>query len=192
MYKAIRKFLALHHHLSLPGIGNFSVEGCAAQIDIANRVINPPSNKINFSNEKLPPEKFFYNFLAHELNVDEVHAVRSFTDFTTQLQTDFQQNKQVSLKGIGELKQSNDEIIFEPETMNEYLPELAAERVIRKNATHMVKVGEQEKTSVEMQSALNVQEKVILEDRWWIPALVFALLGIAGIAYYYLVLHPSH
>ena len=192
MYSAIKKFLALHHRLSLPGIGNFSVESNAAQIDFANRVVNPPSEQIKFSSEKLRPEKLFYNFLAYELSVDEVQAVRRFTDFTAQLQSDIQQNKPVVLKGIGALKQSSAEIIFEPETVPEYLPVLTAERVIRKNATHLIKVGEDEKTSQEMQTALQEKEQIILEERWWIPALVFALMGIAGIAYYYLVLHPSH
>jgi nucleoid DNA-binding protein len=192
MYSAIKKFLALHHHLSLPGIGNFSVENNAARIDIANRVINPPSEQIKFSSEKLRPEKLFYNFLGYELNVDEVQAVRSFTDFTAQLQSDIQQNKPVVLKGIGALKQSSTEIIFEPETIPEYLPVLTAERIIRKNVTHLIKVGEEERTSHEMQTVLQEKEQIILEDRWWIPALVFALLGIAGISYYYLVLHPNN
>ena len=192
MYSAIKKFLALHHHLSLPGIGNFSVETNAAKVDFVNRVINPPSNQIKFSSEKLRPEKLFYNFLALELNIDEVQAVRRFTDFSTQLQSDIQQNKPVVLKGIGALKSSSGEIIFEPEMMPEYLPVLTAERVIRKNTTHIIKVGEEEKTSEEMQTVLQEKEQIILEDRWWIPALVFALMGIAGIAYYYLVMHPSH
>lgn len=194
MYKAVRKFLALHHHLSLPGVGNFSVEKIPAQIDFANRVITPPSNQIKFSSEKQPPEKFFYNFLSNELNIDEVQAVRSFTDFTTQLHEDIQHDKPVVLKGIGELKKqsSSDVINFQPEAMPEYFPLLIAERVIRKNATHTVRVGEQEKTSVEMQSELNVREEILPEERWWIPALVFGLLGIAGIAYYYFVLHPVH
>ena len=191
MYKAVTKFLALYHHLSLPGIGNFTVEKNAAHIDIANRVIVPPSMQIKFSNEKLPPEKFFYYFLSLELNTDEVQAVRSFTDFTSQLQSNIQQNKPVVLKGIGALAKSSGEVIFEPEYIPEYLPALTAERVIRKNATHLIKVGEQEKTSEEMQTVLQEKEQIILEDRWWIPALVFALLGIAGIAYYYLVLHPA-
>jgi hypothetical protein len=193
MYSAIKKFLALHHHLSLPGIGNFNVEKIPAHIDIANRIIVPPSLQIKFSNKKLPPEKFFYYFLARELNTDEVQAVRNFTDFTSQLQNDIQHNKAIALKGIGELtKQPGNEIIFQPEQMPEYLPSITAERVIRKNTTHLIKVGEDERTSHEMQTVLQEKEQIILEDRWWIPALVFALLGIAGIAYYYLVLHPNN
>jgi len=191
MYKAVRKFLALNHHLALPGIGNFSVEIIPAQIDIANRTILPSSTQIQFSNEKLPAEKLFYNFLARELNIDETQAVRRFTDFTTQLQSDLQENKPVVLKGIGELKKQTANVInFQSEQLPQYYPALTAERVIRKNAIHTIKVGEQEKTSDEMQTALNSQKEIIHEERWWIPAVILALIGILGIAYYYLILHP--
>jgi nucleoid DNA-binding protein len=192
MYNAVKKFLALHHHLTLPGIGNFSVETIPAQIDIANRIINPPTTQVKFSNEKLPADKFFFNFLARELDTDEVQAVRRFTDFTAQLQVNIQQDKPVVLKGIGELKKQTTTVInFQPEILPGYYPPLAADRVIRKNATHLIKVGEQEKTSVEMQSELHVREKAVRTERWWIPAVIFALIGILGIAYYYLVLHPE-
>jgi len=193
MYNTVQKFLALHHHLALPGIGNFNVEKTPAQIDIANRIITPPLSQIKFSNDKLPAEKFFFNFLAHELNIDEIQAVRRFTDFTSQLQNDLKEDKPVFLKGIGELKrQSSNVIIFQAEIMPEYLSALTAERVIRKNATHLIKVGEDEKTSDEMQTALSEEKNSVYEERWWIPALALALLGIAGIAFYYFVLHPKH
>ena len=191
MYKAVRKFLALNHHLALPGIGNFNVEIVPAQIDIANRTILPSSTQIKFSNEKLPAEKFFYNFLARELNVDELQAIRRFTDFTTQLQSDLQEDKPVVLKGIGELKKQTSNVInFKSEKLSEYYPALIAERVIRKNAIHTIKVGEQEKTSDEMQTALNIQQEIVHEERWWIPAVIFAVIGILSIVYYYFVLHP--
>ncbi len=180
----------LHHHLALQGIGNFCVEKKSPQIDIANRVIVPQSLQIKFSNEKLHAEKFFFNFLAQELNITEVQAVLRFTDFTTKLLSDLLEDKPVILKGIGTLKnQPSNEIDFQPEEMPEYFPVLTAERVIRKNASHMVKVGEQEKTSVEMHSALHIKEKIVRKERWWIAALIFAVIGILGIAYHYLVLN---
>jgi nucleoid DNA-binding protein len=191
MNNAVRKFLALHHHLALPGIGNFSVEMVPAQIDIANRTILPSSMQINFSNEKLPAEKLFYNFLARELNIDETQAVRRFTDFTAQLQSDLQEDKPVVLKGIGELKKQTTNVInFQSEELPQYYPALTAERVIRKNAVHTIKVGEQEKTSDEMQTALNIRKETVYEERWWMPAVIFAVIGILGIVYYYFVLHP--
>ncbi len=192
MYNVLKKFLSLYHHLALLGIGNFNVEEIPASIDIANRCIHPPAFKINFSDEKLAADKTFFHFAAQELNIDEVQAIRSFTDFTAQLQQDIKEDKPVVLNNIGRLyKQSADKLKFEVDAMPEYLPVLTAERVIRKNATHTIMVGEDEKTSDEMHAALN-EEEVAEVDRWWIPAIVLGLIGIAALIYYYNVLHPTH
>lgn len=185
MYYVIRKFLALHHHLSLPGIGSFSVEKQPAEIDFANRSIIAEKNKIVFNNDKLPAEKKFYEFLSYELNIDEVKAIRSFTNFTAQLQDNLNTENTVYFKGIGTLtRQTSHVLTFQPEEMPEYFPALTAERVIRKNTTHTVRVGEDEKTSEEMHTALH-QPKKIKEERWWMAAIILAVIGIAAIIFYY-------
>ena len=192
MYIVLKKFLALHHHLSLPGIGNFNVQQIPASIDIANRCVNPPISKINFSDEIPPADKSFFHFLAQELNIDEVQAIKSFTDFTAHLQSEINDYKTVVLENFGKIyKHSSGVLHFEQEVTPEYLPVLTAERVIRKNSTHTVMVGENEKTSDEMHVALNEEKEVVEVDRWWIPAVVLGLIGIAALIYYYNVLHHS-
>jgi hypothetical protein len=185
MYNVIRKFLALYHHLSLPGIGNFNVELQPAQIDFADHRILPSKNKIVFSNNTLSAEKKFYEFLSHELNIDETQAIRNFTNFTARLQDDLNKKNNLSFKGIGTLtKQTAHVIAFEPDEMPLYFPELIAERVIRKNETHTVKVGEDERTSEEMYAALHEPQQV-RKERWWIAASILAIIGIAAIVFYY-------
>src|ERR1700748_2731640 len=137
MYNIIRKFFALHHHLSLPGIGSFLVETQPSQIDFTNRSISSAKNKIVFNNDKLPPEKKFYEFLSNELKVDELQAIRSFTDYTTKLHDDLNKNHVLHFKGIGTLTRQTSHVFnFQPEETPEYFPALTAERIVRKNATH--------------------------------------------------------
>lgn len=181
---AIKKFLFLHHHISLPGIGSFSIEKKPARIHVSDRVIEPPSTSIKFINESFPAEKIFYNFLANELNIDELQAVRTFTDFNIHLKADISQNKFVELKGIGTLHADNETLSFVPEKLPKYYPLINAERVIRKNVSHVIKVGEDEKTSEEMQTVLQYEE-VVHEDRWWIPAIILGAIGIVAIVVYY-------
>jgi hypothetical protein len=186
MYKALQKFLALYHHLSIPGIGNFSVETVPAQIDFTNRSISSSHKKIVFSNEKHNAEKKFYDFLAKELHIDEVQAIVKFTDFTDALQHTLTRNNSIDINGIGKLtKQSSQVLIFQPAEIPEYFPALTAEKVIRKNTAHTVRVGEDEKTSDEMIDALQ-HVRVIKKDRWWIAATILAVIGIAAIVYYYM------
>ncbi|MEP6465049.1 MAG: hypothetical protein ABJB05_02035 [Parafilimonas sp.] len=185
MYTVIRKFLALYHHLSLPGIGHFNVELQPAQIDFANHQILPTKNKIVFSNDTFPAEKKFYEFVSRELNIDEVHAIRNFTNFTSLLQNDLHEKNNLYFKGIGTLtRQTENVLTFQPDEMPAYFPDIIAERVIRKNETHTVKVGEDEKTSEEMYAALHEPRK-IKKERWWIAASILAILGVAAIVFYY-------
>lgn len=184
MFNAVKKFLALHHHVALPDIGNFIVETVPAQIDFTNRSITSAQNKIIFTNKKMPAEKKFYDFLACELNINEVEAIRAFTDFTSRLHNNLDNNQPVYFKGIGTLVKQSSAITFQPETMPEYFPELIAERVIRKNITHTVRVGEDEKTSAEMQAALN-KPRTVQDKSWWMAAGILGAIGVVAIIIYY-------
>lgn len=187
MYNAVKKFLALHHHIALPGIGNFIVETKPAELDFVSRRIISSQHKIVFNNDKLPAEKKFFNFLAGELNMDEVQATDAFTNFTNRLHDALDKNNTIYFKGIGTLiKQTSDVVLFEPEAMPKYFPELVAERIIRKNVAHAVRVGEDQKTSHEMHAVLN-QPKVIIKERWWIAATILGAIGIAAIIFYYAI-----
>jgi len=191
MHNAVRKYFALHHHLALPGIGNFTIQISPAQIDFINRNIIPPPTAITFSNDNVMPDKKFYSFLSHELNINEPQAEHQFTDFASSLKAQLNEQKTIHLNGIGQLtKLSSHVLSFQPEpTGNDYFPVLTAERVIRKNATHVIKVGEQEKTSTEMQSVLQQEEKKVSveprRERWWIPAAILAFIGIVALIFYY-------
>ncbi len=190
MFTIIQKFFALHHHLSLPGIGSFSVETIPSNIDFTNRNITSARHKIIFNNDEKPVEKKLFDFISREYNIDEAHAAQQLNSFTAQLQEKLNAHQSISFTGIGTIsKQSTDAISFQPETTPSYYPELVAERVIRKNVAHTVRVGEEEKTSDEMQAVLN--QPAAAKDRWWIAAIILAAIGIAAIVAYY-VMHPAN
>ena len=185
MYNSIQKFLALHHHVALPGIGSFTVEKKPANLDFTNRHISASKNIIVFSNGDQQPEIFFYDFLSAELKIHAAEATHAFADFTGRLKDELNTDKPVYFKGVGTLsKQTENVISFEPEAMPEYFPGLAVERVIRKNVTHAVKVGEDEKTSDEMHAIL-AQPQTRKKERWWIAAVILGAIGLAAIALYY-------
>ena len=186
MLNEVKKYLALYQHLALPGIGNFYIEIKPAQIDFVNRSITSKKNKIVFNDDNQEPGNSFYNFISNELNTDEAAAKLAFNSFTSKLHDELNTQKIIYLEGIGTLKKENSTVVeFEPELIPAYFPELAAERIIRKNAAHTVRVGEDEKTSDEMHVALN-QSKTITKERWWIAASILALIGIAAIIFYYI------
>lgn len=185
MYNELLKFFALHHQLALPGIGSFTVETKAAVIDFTSRQINASKTVIVFNNEAVQPAKAFYDFLSAELNANHEKAVAVFADFTGKLKAELNSDKPVYFKGIGSLiKKAPGEFLFEAAPKPEWFPELAAEKVIRKNTIHTIMVGEEEKTSDEMQAVL-AQTATGKKDKWWIAAAVLGAVGIAAIVVYY-------
>ena len=66
-----------------------------------------------------------------------------------------------------------------------YFEPLHITQVIRENATHSVRVGEEEKTSDQMKEYLHREVK---KERWWIAAVILSVIGIGAIVYYYFAL----
>lgn len=187
MLNVVTKYLIQHKQIALPGIGNFSVETKPAQLDFVNRSITSKENTIEFTNDKQEPASAFYAYLSHELKTDEATAKQHFNEFIARLRNELNQKKTVYLKGIGRLtKQNTASLAFEQEIMPAYFPKLVAEKIIRKNSTHTVRVGEDERTSEEMHEVLQ-HGQALRKERWWIAAGILALIGIAAIVFYYAV-----
>ncbi|MGN6215308.1 hypothetical protein [Parafilimonas sp.] len=187
MLNEVTKYLILHKQIALPGIGNFSVETKPAQLDFANRSITSKENTIEFTNDKNEPGSTFYNFLSYELKTDEVTAKQYFNEFIARLRYELNEKKTIYLKGIGRLTRQNAaSLAFEQEARPVYFPKLIAEKIIRKNAGHTVRVGEDERTSEEMHTVLH-QAKTLRKEKWWVTAGILALIGIAAIIFYYAV-----
>ncbi|MEO8405984.1 MAG: hypothetical protein ABI480_15360, partial [Chitinophagaceae bacterium] len=88
--------------------------------------------------------------------------------------------------GIGTLSRGlSGETKFEPDTET-ISPALAipAVKVLRENAEHTVRVGEDQKTSVEMRELLHTTDDG-KKSLWWVVALVIAILSLIFIGYHF-------
>ena len=51
----------------------------------------------------------------------------------------------------------------------------------------------QEKTSVEMQHQIELQTEedtaIVAKEKWWISAIILAVIGVAALVYYYAVIN---
>lgn len=184
MYQYLYKYFALHKKLAIPGIGTFAVENENPGIDFAEKLIYPSKQHIIYKADNTVPERKLFNFLAAHLQTDEVNAIRKFNDYAVDLKEELNANGTVILPGIGKLMmQIYNSYTFKEEERISFFTSLPAERVIRKNAEHFIRVGEEERTSTEMQEQLNHEH--VKKDIWWLYALVLGIIGFAAIAYNY-------
>lgn len=184
MYEYLYQYFTLYKKLSLPGIGVFTLEEKPSGIDVSEKKIYPSKQTTHFNLETIPADKNLFIYLANVLRIDEIQAIQKFTNYTHALKAQLNAKGSASFPGIGILtKQFTNTYSFSPQAQKTfYLQPINAERVLRKNATHKVKVGEEEKTSSEMIEILTTTTK---KEKWWIAAVILAAAGIAAIYFYY-------
>jgi hypothetical protein len=186
MYDELYQYLILHRQLNIPGVGTFLLERKPADIDFANKVVNPPSYTIalHHGNEAAPARQF--NWLANALNMPVGDAIDSFNTFTANLKNEILSGKKLQWNGIGILSKGlAGEIRFEATMKDSPAGEpVPAAKVLREKAAHTVRVGEDEKTSEEMIEFLNpVQKKRSYE---WIMTLIVAILALVFLIWHFM------
>jgi len=186
MYKELYQYLVLHQQLNIPGVGVFQLERKPADLDFANKVVNPPSYTValHHGTESMPARQV--NWLADVLNISEMDVMERLTGFATNIANEIFSGKKLEWNGIGTLSKGlAGEIRFEAELKDNPAGEpVPAAKVIRENAAHTVRVGEAEKTSQEMYEMLNPGEKKRSYE--WIMTLIVIVLALAFLVWHFM------
>ncbi|MEP6846253.1 MAG: hypothetical protein ABI861_09630 [Panacibacter sp.] len=183
MNQYLAKYFALYKKMVLPGIGYFNTTTQPAHLEFVEKTLHAPSYSITFRQDETADDTGFISFLIKETGLDQYEAASSFSQFIAQLKEKLQSGTALQLPGLGVLTNNDSIYSFTAESLEQFFPGITAEKVIRQNAQHAVRVGEDEKNSTEMHALLN---REIVKDRWWIGATVLAVIGVAAILYYYL------
>ncbi len=184
MVQLIRTYLLQNKSISIPGLGTIYVERTPAQTDFVNRQLLPPSYHFRFDKYFDAPGKEFFTFLAARKSVEDYEAIKLYNEWAMQLRNRIGTDEFTSISGVGALKRdTSGEIIFEPAQAPQawHLP-VPAERIVRTNALHTMIVGDREVTNVEMSDYLH-EEAQRKRGRWWIYAIVVAVIAIAAIVF---------
>lgn len=174
MDQHLYKYLVLHKQLCIPQLGSFTVLKQHARYDESTGLLHPPVESIVFSDGVIPmSEKLFFDFLANEMGVDDVSAIKQFHDFSYDFRNRFLENGAVELKGVGTLeKAENGDTVF-----------IATPRY-----TDLFPSLNQDGSALSLPDEVVVEEEVIEEeskDNWWVYALVLLILGAGALLFYY-------
>ena len=184
MYDKLYQYLLQHKELPLPGIGTFLLERKPAEGDFPNKQIKAPAYSIVLQTASYVPGKGFFNWLAGALGITDREAIFRFNDFAFGMRKQISDGNIINWNGVGTLNKGlGGDIKFVP-SISEMIFErpVNAEKVIREKAEHMVRVGEDEKTSVEMTEMLSQKEEK--KSYWWAYALAVALFATIFIGWY--------
>jgi hypothetical protein len=184
MYEKLYQYLIQHKELPVPGIGTFLLERKSAVVDFPNKIINPPSYTVALQHGSHLPGKNFFSWLAKALNISDREAIFRFNDFAFDMKKQIADGDVINWNAVGTLSRGlGGDVKFSPSESSTGLKKsVPAEKVIRQKAEHMVRVGEDEKTSAQMVEMLNQQEEK--KSYWWVIALAIALLATVFIGWY--------
>jgi hypothetical protein len=184
MYEELYQYFIQHKKLAVPGLGTFLLERKPAENDFVNKQINPPFYLVTLQASVASPSINFFKWLAGALHISDRDAIIRFNDFVFEIKKHINDGDTIDWHGMGTISKGlAGEMKFAPAIGSAVEKAVAAEKVIRERSEHMVRVGEDQKTSAEMTEMLNLPEAK--KSRWWITALLAGLLALGFIAWYF-------
>lgn len=185
MYDKLYQYLIQHRELPVPGIGTFLLERKSAEVDFPNKSINPPSYIVTMQPGSHLPEKGFFNWLAQALGISDREAIFRFNDFAFEMKKQISDGAIIKWNAVGTLvKSPGADAKFTPLAAELVVEKtITAEKVIREKSEHMVRVGEDEKTSAQMTEMLSHKEEK--KSYWWAYGLAVGLLAIMFIGWHF-------
>ena len=180
MVDLIVRFLSTHKRVSLKGIGSFSVEHLPARLDFPNRLLHAPETILHFTAEA-EDDTVFEQWLVQELrqSIDEIKTLRQ--NFTDEFKRILNSKNEVELAGIGRFAKEENQLIHFTSAFETIVGmPVVAEKIIRKNTSHSIRVGEEEKTNVEMEELLLRKHRKPL-NLWWLIAIALFVSALVAI-----------
>jgi nucleoid DNA-binding protein len=184
MVDLVLRYLSFQKKVSLQGIGTFSVEHLPARLDFPNRLLYAPEFILHFSSSTNGNDEQFENWLQKELNVDREEVKTLQQNLSADFQRSLSEKGEMTLNGLGVFTKDEQRLLhfsslYEAIKGNP----VTAEKIIRKNTSHSILVGEQEKTSEEMTELLTGPKRKPL-NFWWIIVMALFLSALVAILYF--------
>ena len=187
MFQVLNAYLFQHRSISIPGLGTIYLETMSANVDVADRRMLPPAYRFRFDKYFDAPDKEFFSYIASQRNILDYEAIKWYNEFAFELRNRIRTEEQVSWDGVGILKKDGSgSVVFESvggDTL--FMVPTPAIRVNRLDAQHVLLVGDQERTNVEMSEWLHEEGTSRKKGSWWIIALVLGLIALAILGWHF-------
>ncbi len=185
MQDTLYEFLILNKKLSLPGIGTIGLFHNPALHDFADRKFIPPFYFFEIESGNDKPSKKLLDWLCASTGMSEWEAAKSVNDFSAGLMKTLFEDGEVKWDKVGMFRRDkNGDIKLVARTVSWQSEQpVAAEKVIRQKAEHTVLVGEQERSSAQMEEYFS--QATPKKNYTWIIAVILTFLAIMFIGWYF-------
>ncbi|NTS40201.1 hypothetical protein HRG84_04725 [Flavisolibacter sp. BT320] len=144
MFKQLTNYLLQYRQVSIPSVGTIRLVRQPAQLDVAAKIITPPSYRTEITPGDVVPEHQLA-YLSASLEAEKHSVMDRLSAFGQNLRQQVKGDG-FNWKGIGWIGLDNGQNVISPSV----LQPIPAERVLRQDAEHNVLVGDQEMTYTQM------------------------------------------
>jgi hypothetical protein len=183
MFVELYRYFISSRSLSLSGIGTLQLDRQPACYNFSDKLIQPPVFSVSCKPGNTGDDSGLIAWLATDLQISRDDAAEKYEAFIKEFREQLSSGSEINWNGIGNFKQNDSgQLGFIPGGSHSGQMPVAAEKLIRENAEHAIKVGEEIRTSTQMQSRRVVKTK---KDKlsWLAPVLLF--LASAGFISWY-------
>lgn len=178
MFDLLYKYFCIHQSVAIQGVGVLNMKRTPPQVDIENNLILPPQYQVIFESEnEIEVQNDFVNFISIHDNVERAVAKEKTIAFFDTIKLSLEEGRKVHFSGLGLLWKNGESNLHwnaEFHTNHLFQPVDALPESINEDDNT---------TAVTDEEVLN--EKATT-GKWWIVALIIALLSIGAIITYYI------
>jgi len=187
MLQVLNAYLFQHRSISIPGLGTIYLETFPAHVDVADRTVLPPVYRFRFDKYFDAPEKEFFSYLAAQGRMLDFEAIKWYNEFSFDLRNRIRSEEEVPWEGVGILKKDGaGNVLLESGAAPDFFQQpIPAMKVNRQDAVHTLLVGDQERTSGEMNVWLHDEAASRKRLSWWVVALVLVVIGLAVLGWHF-------
>jgi hypothetical protein len=179
MEDIIASYLIQKRECTLPLLGNFRIITSHSYLDIADKKMQPPAEKIIYNEHETYNVEGLTNYVSSLEEISLQEAEERLNNWCLAARAQIDEGNKLIFNLIGNLQKDEEgTILFEREKRFGFYEPVYANRVIHENEQHAVLVGDRETTSGAMNEYLNAEifEKKSSWKIWAIILFVFSLI----------------
>ena len=178
------RYFSLSGKVSIPGLGALSMVRIPAVIDFSTRQLFPPFQVLKFKTNNSDSTAEQSNYISRLSGLNKEIVDNELKILGESLRTRLMTERKLEWMDVGSFSISDEgEIGFVPKTVTTdfFLP-VQYTHVLRPDAEHAIKVGEEEKTNTEMEVYFEDQRTNAGKNTWQKAALALGLLALLLLA----------
>ncbi|MFM1794679.1 MAG: hypothetical protein RL642_1064 [Bacteroidota bacterium] len=176
------RYFSQSGEVAIPSLGQLSLTASATINDFASKELRPVASMVAFQNGDLPINDKQFDYLVKKSGSPKAQVNDALVLLGEELHERLQVEKKLEWMGVGSfVVDEHGAIQFQPKAnyVDLYKP-LHYKHVIREDAVYEMRVGEEQKSTVEMENFFEEQRNSAGKSKWIKGALI--LVGILAIA----------